>query len=95
MVTLNPAAGEEQRMKEDKTTTQIVEALLEVAPEIEPASLDPEVSFRDQFEIDSVDFMGFVMALEKRLGIKVPEVDYPKLSSLNGCLAYLAGRGKG
>ena len=33
--------------------------------------------------------MNFVLLLEKRLGLKIPEIDYPKLSSLNGCLSYL------
>lgn len=67
----------------------IFEALVEVAPDIDPEDLDPEKSFRDQFELDSMDFLRFVLALEKRIGAKVPEVDYPKLSSISGCMSYL------
>ncbi len=51
--------------------------------------LEPRKSFRDQFEIDSVDFLNFILNLEKVLDRKIPEVDYPKLSSLEGCLTYL------
>ena len=54
-----------------------------------PGALDPDVDFRDQFELDSVDYLNLVLELEKRLGIHVPEVDYPRLSCLAGCLGYL------
>ena len=68
----------------------ILEVMLSIVPELEPASLDARVSFRDQFEIDSIDYLNFVLTLEKRLGIKIPEIDYPRLSSLDGCVGYLA-----
>lgn len=68
---------------------QVIGIFLRVVPEADVTSIDPIKSFRDQFEIDSVDFLTFVLELEKTLGIKIPEVDYPKLSNLNGCLTYL------
>lgn len=67
----------------------VIAVLQEIAPEIDPAKLDPAVSFRDQYQLDSVDFLNFVLKLEKRLGLKIPDTDYPKLSSLNGCDKYL------
>jgi len=74
---------------ENSLREQIIESLIKVAPDVDRSALDPNVNFRDQFEIDSVDFLVFVLDLEKKLGIKIPEVDYPKLSSMSGCLAYL------
>lgn len=76
-------------MDKETLTRLILDTLTAVAPDVDPGALDPEVSFRDQFEIDSVDFLNFVLQLEKVLGIRIPEIDYPKLSGLNGCLAYL------
>lgn len=76
-------------MTTEELKATVINAFSNVAPEADVASIDPAENFRDQFEIDSVDFLNFVLALEQRLGIKVPEVDYPKLSSLDGCLAYL------
>jgi acyl carrier protein len=67
-------------------------SILRVAPEAEIDTLDPDISFRDQIEIDSVDFLQFVLDLEKKLGISIPDVDYPKLSSLNGCLSYIENK---
>lgn len=70
---------------------QVLDALLEIAPELDAKSLDRTQHFRDQVELDSVDFLSFVLNLERRLGLHhVPEVDYPKLSSLQGCIGYLA-----
>jgi acyl carrier protein len=69
----------------------ILEALQGVAPDIDTAGIDEHSNFRDQYEIDSVDFLNFVLALERRLAIA--EADYPSLSSLGGCLRYLADRG--
>ncbi|MCF7990447.1 MAG: acyl carrier protein [Thiohalocapsa sp.] len=73
----------------------VVDTLLGVAPEIDANALDPDVNFRDQAELDSVDYLNFVLSLEQRLSLRIPEVDYPRLSGLNGCLLYLHARGVG
>lgn len=77
-------------MDAETIRSEIIAALADVAPEAVVESLDPAKSFRDQIEFDSVDFLEFVLRLERRLQIKIPQADYPKLSSLNGALRYLA-----
>lgn len=77
-------------MIDDKLRTLIVDVLRQVAPEADLQSLDPDRSFRDQFGIDSIDYLNMIMALEKKLKLRIAECDYPKLSSLAGCMAYLA-----
>jgi len=79
-------------MTNEELKRHVLDALAETAPEANADALDPAVSFRDQFEIDSVDFLNFILNLEKRLNLKVPEADYPKLSTLNGCISYLAAK---
>lgn len=74
----------------DSLVPLILDTLTGIAPDVDPGVLDPDVAFRDQFEIDSVDFLNFVIGLEKKLGRRIPETDFPKLSSLKGCLDYLA-----
>ena len=75
------------------TANDIREAALrilgEIVPEANLSSLDPAASFRDQLDIDSMDFLNFVIALHQSLRIEVPEADYPKLSSLDACVDYL------
>ena len=77
--------------REDIKTT-VVEALSRIAPEIDAAALQPKASFRDQLDLDSMDFLNFVLAIHDRLGIEIPEADYPRLASLEGAVEYLAAR---
>lgn len=81
--------GKTKRMNREEIKRIVLEVIQQIVPEMQAASLDAKVSFRDQFEIDSVDYLNFVLALEKRLGIRIPEVDYPRLSSLEGSANYL------
>lgn len=79
-------------MTRDQVRDVVVEALLSVAPEIDPRALGAEQSLREQFELDSMDFLNFVIALHRRLGIDVPESDYSRLATLKGAVDYLAAR---
>jgi acyl carrier protein len=67
----------------------VLECLRSVVPEAAAIKLDPELSFHDQLNIDSVDFLAFVLALEDKLGRRIDEADFPKLSSLDGCIRHL------
>jgi acyl carrier protein len=63
-----------------------------VAPGAELDHLDPDISYRDQFDFDSVDCLNFVLALEKALHVTIPEADYPALGTLHGCVTYLMAK---
>ena len=75
------------------TTNQVKDIVLkilgEVAPEADLTSIKPDVPVRDQLDIDSVDYLNFMVGLHKELGVEVPESDYPKMSTLEGCVDYL------
>lgn len=71
----------------------VLRCLGEVAPEVDPAAVEPGVPLREQLDLDSMDVLNFAIALHRATGIDVPEVDYPKLATLDGCVAYLAARG--
>jgi acyl carrier protein len=77
-------------MHTDELRTAVVETLHGIAPEADLGVLDSTKSFHDQIDIDSVDYLNFMLSLEKRLNVRIVEVDYPQLSTLAGCLAYLA-----
>lgn len=79
-------------MAQNDIKSAVTRALYKIAPELEGQSIDPEVNFRDQFDFDSVDFVNFVISLEKSIEVRVPEMDYPKLSSLAGCLDYFQSK---
>lgn len=69
---------------------KVVEALVSVAPEIAPTSLRPESPLRDQVDLDSMDFLRFIMELHKQLRVEIPEADYAKLASLSDVASYVA-----
>ena len=79
-------------MRKEKVDEIVLALLGQVAPEAPLGSLDARRPFRDQFMFDSVDFLNFVLKLEEKTGVKIPELDYPALSSLEGCRSYLATR---
>jgi acyl carrier protein len=70
----------------------VITALGEVAPEMDPASLDLGAPIADQLEIDSMDYLDFMVALAERTGVEVPERDYAELASVDDCVRYLEAR---
>ena len=67
----------------------VQEELNNIAPEADIASVAPTADLREAIDIDSMDFLNFVIAIHRRLGIDIPEIDYPKLVTLDGAFAYI------
>ncbi len=80
------------------TAAEIKEAVLEILSDIAPdedlSNLREDVSFREQLEMDSMDFLDIVMELRKRYRIQIPEEDYPALASMKSTVEYLEPRMK-
>lgn len=70
----------------------VIQALSRVAPELDASTLKADVRLRDQLDIDSMDFLNFMLEIQKSLGIDVPEADYPQVATLDGCVSYLQAR---
>ena len=68
------------------------EELGNIAPEADLKTIDPSADLREALDIDSMDFLNFVTAIHHRLGIDVPELDYPKLVTLDGAVHYLKAK---
>lgn len=76
-------------MTEDEIRAVLRDELARIAPEVDAGEIDPTGDLREEFDIDSMDFLNLVMALHERLGIEIPESDYPELASLDSAVAYL------
>jgi acyl carrier protein len=76
----------------DDLGTVVLRVLGDVAPEADLTSLRPDLAFRDQLDLDSMDMLNFVVGLHAALGVEIPEADYPKLATLDACVEYLASR---
>ena len=77
-------------MKPDELRSTVLSTLKTIAPELDAAGVDPARSLRSQVDLDSMDWLNFLIALHVRLGVEIPETDYGKLQTLDGILAYLA-----
>lgn len=66
------------------------ELLSDIAPDTDPSALPGDKDVREGLDIDSMDFLNFVIALTKRTRIAIPEEEYPKLVTLDGIVAYVA-----
>jgi acyl carrier protein len=67
----------------------IIEILGDIAPDEDLGSLDDGVAFREQLELDSMDFLDIVMELRKRYRVQIPEEEYGQLASMQSTVGYL------
>ena len=72
----------------------VQEELNNIAPEVDMATVDPAADLREAIDIDSMDFLTFIPAIHDRLGIDIPEIDYPKLVTLDGAVGYIVAHMK-
>lgn len=72
--------------------SMICEILGGIAPEADFAALAGGEDLRDALDLDSMDFLNFVVALHERTGVDIPEADYPKLRTLDGAVSYFTER---
>lgn len=79
-------------MTDPDIRTVLAEEFRRIAPEIGLDEVDPNGDLRDEFDIDSMDFLNLVIALHKRLGVDIPESDYAQLGSLRALSDYLVAR---
>ncbi len=68
---------------------EIIDILSDIAPDEDLSDLKDDVSFREQMELDSMDFLDIVMELRKRHRIQIPEDEYGELASMSSTVKYL------
>ena len=72
--------------------TSVLAALATVAPEVNGGTLRDDTPLRAQVDIDSVDYLNFLIALHEATGVDIPETDYAQIATLAGLVDYLAAR---
>ncbi len=79
-------------MTREEIEAAVRSSLGTIAPEVDLSRVRPNADLRDELDIDSMDFLRFVVDLHARLGVDVPEKDYPRIRSLAACVGYLVER---
>jgi acyl carrier protein len=77
-------------MNESEVRVLVAEVLADIAPEADLASVGDDEDLRAALDLDSMDFMNFVIGLHQRSGIVIPQADVPRLVTLRQLVAYLA-----
>ena len=67
----------------------ILEILEDIAPDEDLNTLKDDIAFREQLELDSMDFLDIVMELRKRHRVQIPEEEYGELASMESTVKYL------
>lgn len=73
-------------------TAAVVDALLEVAPDVDRATLDPDALLREDLGLDATDILNVVVELDEATGIDIPEQDYDELTTVATIARYLDTR---
>lgn len=79
-------------MNEDEVRRAVLAALAGVAPEADVCAVAPDADLRRELDLDSMDFLRFVVALHETFRVDVPESDYRRVATLRGCVEYVARR---
>jgi len=77
-------------MNDTEIRALAADVLASIAPEADLATVGDEEDLRAALDLDSMDFMNFVIGLHQRTGIDIPEADVPRLFTLRGLTGYLA-----
>ncbi|RLJ62146.1 acyl carrier protein [Sulfurisoma sediminicola] len=76
-------------MNESEIRAVVLATLLSIAPEVETDDLRGDRPLRSQVDLDSMDWLNFLLGLNKRLKVEIPEADYARLVTLDDVVAYL------
>jgi acyl carrier protein len=79
-------------MSADQIRQVILNILIRIAPDNDLTNLKDEVPFREQMELDSMDFLDIVMEIRKRYRVQIPEEDYTFLNTMASTVSYLLPR---
>ncbi|MDD2819935.1 MAG: phosphopantetheine-binding protein [Flavobacterium sp.] len=79
-------------MNEEEIKEIIFQLLKKIAPDTEPSALQPVENIKETLNIDSFDSLQFIVALNKKTGIEIPEEDYGKIATLQALTAYIKNK---
>ncbi len=79
----------------DSVRPDVERVLHELRPEADLATLPGDADLREELDLDSMDFLNFVIGVHEATGIEIPEADYSHVSTLEDCVEYLERRSPG
>lgn len=71
---------------------EILSVLTTIAPEVEADDITDDALLRDQVDLDSMDWLNFLVGVHKRLNVDIAESDYASLRTLSDVVRYVEAR---
>ncbi len=87
-----PGSSDQHGSHEEQIRETVLLVIRRIAPEADLDSLDSRRRYREQFDFDSIDYLNFAVGIQEEFQIVIPEMDFPRLATLDGCLDYLKAR---
>lgn len=81
-------------MNEDEIKKLVFQLLKQIAPDTEPSTLKPDENIRETLDIDSFDSLQFLVSLNEKSGIEIPEQDYGKITTMKTLVNYILDKKK-
>ena len=78
-------------MNAEQARGHLEAVLARIAPEADLADVPGDVDFREELDLDSMDFLSLVEGVQEATGVDIPESDYDKVETVDGFVAYLSG----
>ena len=72
-----------------ETRAGVVAELLAIAPEVDEADLVDTDLLRDQVDLDSMDWLNFLVRLHKVFEVDIPESQYASLRTIDDLTSYI------
>jgi len=79
-------------MTDSEIRAVVLREIGKIAPEAELDQIEPTVNLREQLDIDSMDALNIMVGIHEATGVDIPEADYPQMTTLDRCVAYLRTR---
>jgi acyl carrier protein len=79
-------------MNDTELRAAVIAELRTIAPEVDGDELRDDRPLRRQVDLDSLDWLNFLVGLHQRLAVEIPEADYPQLATLDDLIGYLRAR---
>lgn len=76
-------------MTDTELKEEVIKQLKQIAPDTEPADLNPDDNIREVLGIDSFDYLSFIVKLDELFGVNTPEEDYGEIETMEKLIAYL------
>jgi len=76
-------------MNKESARQTIFEALGEIAPEVDPATVDDSLDLTEQLDLDSMDYLNWMLGINQATGVEIPQRDVSRFLTIAGAVDYL------